>query len=110
MTDRTGRKRFTTTRWTLVNAAVRDNQAAAAALEELCEAYWPPLYGYLRGRGYPVEKAQDLTQGFFARLLETGAITLADPSRGRFRAFLLTALKRYSGKGCRCSSASPADG
>jgi RNA polymerase sigma factor (sigma-70 family) len=68
---------------------------ASAALAELCEIYWPPLYGYLRGRGYRAEEAQDLTQGFFARLLETQAIRSADRARGRFRAFLLTALKRY---------------
>ena len=87
---------FATTRWTMVSAAGGTiDQRSAAALEELCEIYWPPLYGYLRGRGYPAEQAQDLTQGFFARLLETGAIGSADPARGRFRAFLLTALKRY---------------
>ncbi len=80
----------------MVNAAGRTrDDRASAALAELCEIYWPPLYGYLRGRGYPAEEAQDLTQGFFARLLETQAIRSADPTRGRFRAFLLTALKRY---------------
>jgi RNA polymerase sigma-70 factor (ECF subfamily) len=87
---------FATTRWTTVNAAGHISSArAATALAELCEIYWPPLYGYLRGRGYRPEEAQDLTQGFFARLLETRAIRAADPARGRFRAFLLTALKRY---------------
>jgi RNA polymerase sigma-70 factor (ECF subfamily) len=81
----------------MVNAAGRTrNDRASAALAELCEIYWPPLYGYLRGRGYRAEEAQDLTQGFFARLLETQAIRAADPARGRFRAFLLTALKRYA--------------
>lgn len=80
----------------MVNAAGRTkDDRASAALAELCEIYWPPLYGYLRGRGYPAEEAQDLTQGFFARLLETQAIRSADPTRGRFRAFLLTALKRF---------------
>ena len=68
---------------------------SAEALAELCQIYWPPLYGYLRGRGYDAEKAQDLTQGFFARFLEKQSVGVADPSRGRFRAFLLTALKRY---------------
>ena len=90
------RDRFATTRWTTVNAANRDSSAdSATALAELCEIYWPPLYGYLRRRGYRPEDAQDLTQGFFARLLETQAIRSADPARGRFRAFLLTALKRH---------------
>jgi RNA polymerase sigma factor (sigma-70 family) len=68
---------------------------SAEALDELCQIYWPPLYGYLRGRGYDAEKAQDLTQGFFARFLEKQSVAAADPARGRFRAFLLTALKRY---------------
>lgn len=96
MTDDRRRGAFATTRWTMVNAAGRSrDERASAALAELCEIYWPPLYGYLRGRGYRAEQAQDLTQGFFARLLETQAIRSADPARGRFRAFLLTALKRY---------------
>jgi len=87
---------FATTRWTMVNAAGhRSDPLAATALAELCEIYWPPLYGYLRGRGYDAEKAQDLTQGFFARFLEKQSVAVANPERGRFRAFLLTALKRY---------------
>ena len=88
--------RFATTRWTMVNAAGhRSDPHAAAALGELCQIYWPPLYSYLRGRGHATEEAQDLTQGFFARLLERQDIRAADPARGRFRGFLLTALKRY---------------
>ena len=96
MTDGPRRGAFATTRWTVVNAAggTADGRAPAA-LAELCEIYWLPLYGYLRSRGHRAEEAQDLTQGFFARLLETQAIRTADPARGRFRAFLLTALKRY---------------
>jgi DNA-directed RNA polymerase specialized sigma24 family protein len=91
-----GRGVFATTRWTTVNAARQSSESQAAnALGELCEAYWPPLYGYLRRRGYRPEEAQDLTQGFFARLLETDSIRTADPARGRFRSFLLTVLKRY---------------
>ena len=87
---------FATTRWSTVNAAGEGGDArAAAALAELCEIYWPPLYAYLRKRGNRPEEAQDLTQGFFARLLETNGIRAADPTRGRFRAFLLTALKHY---------------
>jgi RNA polymerase sigma-70 factor (ECF subfamily) len=87
--------RFATTRWTMVVAANLSGPGAALALDELCQVYWPPLYGYLRGRGHGPEESQDLTQGFFARLLETQSIRSADPSRGRFRSFLLTALKRY---------------
>ena len=89
--------RFATTRWSIVAAAGHASDPGAAhALEELCQVYWPPLYGYLRGRGHSAEEAQDLTQGFFARMLETGGISAADPARGRFRSFLLTALKRYA--------------
>ena len=89
--------RFATTRWTMVNAAGRASTArAAGALEELCQIYWPPLYSSLRRRGHGTEDAQDLTQGFFARLLERQEFRTADPARGRFRAFLLTALKRYA--------------
>lgn len=88
--------RFATTRWSVVAAAGdASGSGAAHALEELCQVYWPPLYSYLRRRGHGPEEAQDLTQGFFARLLETGGISTADPARGRFRSFLLTALKRY---------------
>jgi RNA polymerase sigma-70 factor (ECF subfamily) len=91
-----GNARFATTRWTLVAAAgQRSDGASDRALAELCQVYWPPLYGYLRGRGHKPEEAQDLTQGFFACLLERRGLRLADPARGRFRAFLLTALKRY---------------
>jgi RNA polymerase sigma factor (sigma-70 family) len=90
------RGRFVTTRWTLVNAASASSDSTAArALEELCQTYWPPLYAYLRRQGNDVDRAQDLTQGFFARLLERRDIQAADPARGRFRSFLLTALKRY---------------
>jgi RNA polymerase sigma factor (sigma-70 family) len=87
---------FATTRWTMVNAAGhRSDPHASEALAELCQIYWPPLYGYLRGRGHAPEEAQDLTQGFFARLLERQDIRAAEQARGRFRGFLLTALKRY---------------
>jgi RNA polymerase sigma factor (sigma-70 family) len=88
--------RFATTRWSIVNVAGHQSDPRAdAALSELCHIYWPPLYGYLRRRGYDIDKAQDLTQGFFARLLERQSIRTADPRRGRFRSFLLIALKRF---------------
>jgi RNA polymerase sigma-70 factor (ECF subfamily) len=76
-------------------AGHRSGPRTADALAELCQMYWPPLYSYLRRRGYDPETAQDLTQGFFARFLERQSVRAADPTRGRFRAFLLTALKRY---------------
>ena len=89
--------RFASTRWTMVIAAGDlSDPHAAAALDELCRIYWPPLYSYLRRRGHDAEEAEDLTQGFFARLLERRDFRAADPARGRFRGFLLTLLKRYA--------------
>lgn len=96
MTTVRGGGGFATTRWTMVVAAGGQRDGAGGqALAELCQIYWPPLYSYLRRRGYGREEAEDLTQGFFASLLERQGLQLADPARGRFRAFLLTALKRY---------------
>jgi RNA polymerase sigma factor (sigma-70 family) len=97
MVDR-GRGRFATTRWSLVLAASADASSAGAheALATLCETYWYPLYAFLRSRGYDAEDAQDLTQAFFARLLEKHAISQADPTRGRFRSFLLASLKHFA--------------
>jgi len=89
-------ERFSTTRWTLIHEAAGDlTPAGRAALSTLCERYWPPLYAYLRGRGYTSEDAQDLTQSFFVHLLERHAFEVADRARGRFRSFLLTALKHH---------------
>jgi RNA polymerase sigma factor (sigma-70 family) len=88
---------FTTTRWTLVLAAKRRNDPAGAeAFARLCERYYEPLYSYLRRRGWTAEDAQELTQGFMARLIEKELLRHADPARGRFRAFLLTSLKHYA--------------
>ena len=88
---------FTTTRWTLVLAAKRRHDpGGSAAFARLCERYYEPLYSYLRRRGETAEDAQDLTQGFIARLLEKDVLRHADPTRGKFRAFLLTSLKHYA--------------
>jgi RNA polymerase sigma factor (sigma-70 family) len=65
------------------------------ALEELCRTYWYPLYFYIRRRGNDAHQAQDLTQAFFARLLENNSLSVADPERGRFRTFLLCALNNF---------------
>ena len=65
------------------------------ALSQLCELYWPPLYGFARRQGYSVEQAQDLTQAFFARFLEKQDVQDADPARGRFRSFLLGSFKLF---------------
>jgi RNA polymerase sigma factor (sigma-70 family) len=88
---------FETTQWTLVVAA-GDSQhpGSDAALADLCQSYWYPLYAYLRRRGYPQEEAEDLVQGFFAQLLEKNYIKAADRERGRFRSFLLTSLKNFA--------------
>jgi len=90
--------RFVTTRWTLVAAAAADSSdpQRQEALGDLCQAYWPPLYAFLRRRGHSPEDAQDLTQGFFARVLERRDFRAADPARGRFRSFLLSALQHYA--------------
>jgi len=69
--------------------------AADQALTTLCETYWFPLYAFLRRRRHTAEDAQDLTQAFFARLLEKRALQQADPARGRFRSFLLSSLKHF---------------
>lgn len=68
---------------------------AAAALDHLCRMYWYPLYAFCRRQGNSPEDAQDLTQSFFARLLEKDALKLADRSRGRFRTFLLTSFRNF---------------
>jgi RNA polymerase sigma-70 factor (ECF subfamily) len=87
---------FATTRWSLIaGAAQPDSPEARAALEALCQAYWYPVYAYVRSRVSDVHAAQDLTQSFFARLLERGTIAGADPARGRFRAYLLTVCQRF---------------
>lgn len=88
---------FRTTRWSLVFAAQGKSSGANAvqSLETLCREYWPPLYAFVRHRGHAVHDAQDLTQEFFARLLEKDWLAGADRERGRFRTFLLMALKRF---------------
>jgi RNA polymerase sigma factor (sigma-70 family) len=89
---------FTSTRWTMVLEAGDSATASAhalSALSELCQIYWRPLYAFLRRQGYGAEDAQDLTQGFFAHLIETRAYAHADREKGRFRSFLLGALKYF---------------
>ncbi len=87
---------FATTHWSVVLAAANEESSAAhEALQQLCHAYWYPLYAYVRRRGYVPEDAQDLTQEFFLRLLRKRSFSTADPQKGRFRAFLLGALKHF---------------
>ena len=90
------RRRFATTRWSQVLAAGQTQTGdSREALSRLCESYYYPLYAYVRRWGYDAEQAQDLTQEFFSRLLEKHYLRAADPSRGRFRSFLLAALKHF---------------
>jgi RNA polymerase sigma factor (sigma-70 family) len=90
------RPSFETTHWSLVLAASdRARPQADEALATLCGSYWYPLYAFIRRRGHDPDRAADLTQGFFARLLEKEFLRSVDPSRGRFRAFLLAACKNF---------------
>ena len=79
----------------IVNAGGSGSQSQQA-LEQLCQIYWYPLYAFLRGRNHSHQEAEDLTQGFFAHLLERDRIQFADQQRGRFRTFLLKSLENYS--------------
>jgi DNA-directed RNA polymerase specialized sigma24 family protein len=79
----------------VLTASHSDTPRARAALETLCQTYWCPLYAYVRRRGNSPEDAQDLTQEFFARLLARNWVGSADPEKGRFRTFLLTAMNHF---------------
>lgn len=87
--------RFNSTHWSLVLRAREGTPDARAALDRLCRVYRPPVVAYIRGRGYPADATEDLAQTFFARFIEGAYHASADPARGRFRAFLLVALKRF---------------
>jgi RNA polymerase sigma-70 factor (ECF subfamily) len=93
---RAGDRQFAVTRWSMVLAAGRRSSPdSRQALEVLCQTYWYPLHAYVRRRVADVHEAQDLTQAFFASLLEKNALAVAREERGRFRAFLLTAFKHF---------------
>jgi RNA polymerase sigma-70 factor (ECF subfamily) len=88
--------RFRTTQWSLVIRAVDASDASShQALERLCQGYWPAVHAFIARRGHSPEDAKDLTQGFFARLLEKDWLRAADATKGRFRTFLLTAVTRF---------------
>jgi DNA-directed RNA polymerase specialized sigma24 family protein len=88
--------RFNSTQWSLVLAAAeRSTPESENALGALCAAYWPPLYAYIRRRGYEISEAQDLTQAFFLRLLEKNYLGDADREKGKFRSFLLASLNHF---------------
>ena len=98
-TSRGGPRVFPVTQWTVVLAAGgTPSPESAAALERLCSSYWYPLYAFVRRSGYSPADAEDLTQEFFARLLEHNWIAHADRHKGRFRSFLLIAMKRFLAK------------
>lgn len=90
----TGAVAFTTTHWSVVLAAQGDSPAAKEALEKLCRAYWRPVYSFVRRQGIGPE-AEDLTQGFFALLLERRDLDAVRKERGRLRSYLLTSLKHF---------------
>jgi RNA polymerase sigma-70 factor (ECF subfamily) len=92
---------FTTTHWSVVLQAQGDSPAAKEALEKLCRTYWWPLYGFVRRQGYSPEEAQDLTQGFFALLLERRDLDAVRREKGRLRSYLLTSLRNFLGKAHR---------
>lgn len=89
-------KKFSTTRWSLVLDAREDSSdTSAEALAELCESYWYPLYAFVRRQGHSPEDAADLTQSYFAKLLEKNYLKDVRPEAGRFRSFLLASLKHF---------------
>jgi RNA polymerase sigma-70 factor (ECF subfamily) len=88
---------FLPTQWSVVLETRKDAAGRGPALEKLCATYWLPIYSYLRRRGNSAEDSEDLTQGFFAYLLESDFLDRPDPSKGRFRGYLIGALRHYLG-------------
>ncbi len=86
---------FTTTHWSVVLEAQGQSPAAQEALEKLCRTYWRPVYGFVRRQGVGPEEAEDLTQGFFALLLERRDLDAVRKEKGRLRSYLLTSLKHF---------------
>lgn len=96
MTSSSEDSQFASTRWTQVLVAANpEHPETQKALAALCQTYWPPLYSYVRRRGLAPPDAEDITQGFFARLLRLESLARVRRERGRFRAFLLAAMKHY---------------
>jgi RNA polymerase sigma-70 factor (ECF subfamily) len=90
-----GSPEFHTTRWSLILAAGGDGEVARVSLEELCFAYWYPLYAFARRKGLRQEDSEDAVQGFYGRILERGDLDTLDPERGRFRSWLRVSFKNY---------------
>src|SRR5437867_5845228 len=95
MPAQNGAVAFTTTHWSVVLEAQGDSPAAQEALEKLCRTYWRPIYGFLRRQDVGQEEAEDLTQGFFALLLERRDLSAVRKEKGRLRSYLLAALKHF---------------
>jgi DNA-directed RNA polymerase specialized sigma24 family protein len=87
--------RFPTTSWTMISAAGGVANGSRQALNDLCAAYWPPVYAFIRRKGHSPDEAEELTQEFFARILERGGLAAADRQRGKFRSFLLASVSNY---------------
>ena len=91
-------REFVTTRWSLILSAANlcsEEQKARDALAELCQTYWRPIFSFVRGRGYSIEDAQDVTQDFFVIILKDNWLAHADRNRGRFRSLLLKSLQNF---------------
>src|SRR5437867_10087666 len=86
---------FATTHWSVVLEAQGESPAAQEALEKLCRTYWRPIYGFVRRQGTQPEEAKDITQGFFALLLERRDLNAVRKDKGRLRSYLLTSLKHF---------------
>ena len=86
---------FTTTHWSVVLQAQGESPAAQEALEDLCRTYWRPIYGFVRREGARPEEAKDITQGFFALILERKDFSSVRQEKGRLRSFLLASLKHF---------------
>jgi RNA polymerase sigma factor (sigma-70 family) len=93
--DQSGGLAFATTHWSVVLTAQGMSPAADQALEKLCRTYWPPLYAFVRRQGHGIEEAQDLTQGFFERILERRDLNAVRQEKGRLRSYLLISLKHF---------------
>src|SRR5947209_9968577 len=86
---------FATTHWSVVLTAQGESSAAQEALEKLCRTYWRPVYSFIRRKGVGIEEAEDLTQGFFALLLERRDLDAVRKEKGRLRSYLLASLKHF---------------
>src|SRR2546428_11237710 len=87
--------RFHTTQWTLVFSAAADDSESRPALNALCAMYWFPVYAFIRRQGHDATEAEDLTQAFYAKLIEKAYLAQVDRSRGKFRTFLLASVKHF---------------